>query len=57
MRKEHVSYVVDRRLIEHVFTNKKKFLYENELIDDWNDYNVNKQICIFWFQRVNWYDF
>ena len=33
--------------------NKKSFLYENELINDRNDYNVNKQS----FQPVNWYDF
>ena len=43
--------------ITRINKQTKKFLYENVLINDRNDYNVNKQICIFWFQRVNWYDF
>ena len=43
-----VLNVVYRRLIVHVLT-KKRFLYENELINDQNDYNVNKQIFIFLF--------
>ena len=41
-----VLNVVYRNLMVHVLT-KKRFLYENELINDQNDYNVNKQIFNF----------
>ena len=34
---------------------KKKVLYENELINDQNDYNVNKQIFIFVFSTCKMY--
>ena len=44
-----LSNVVYRRLIVHVLTDKKKFLYQNDLIHDQNDFNVNKQIFIFLF--------
>ena len=35
--------VVYRRLIVHVLT-KKRFLYESELMNDQNNYNVNKSL-------------
>ena len=41
-------------LIVHVLT-KKKFLYENELLNDQNDFNVNKQIFIFLFSTCKVY--
>ena len=44
----------DRRLTVHVLT-KKRFLYVNELINDQNDYNVNKQIFIFLFPTCKIY--
>ena len=37
----------------HVLT-KEKFLYENELINDQNDYNVNKQIFIYLFSTCKY---
>ena len=40
---------MDRILLVHI--NKKRFLYENELINDQNNYNVNKQIFIFLFSK------
>ena len=52
------SNVVYLRLKVHVLT-KKKFLNENEMINDQNDYNDNKQIFIFLFYivySVYWYD-
>ena len=50
--------IMDRRLIVNVVTKqKKKVLYDNELINDENDCNVNKKNFIFCFLPVNWYGF
>ena len=47
-----LSNVVYRRLIVQL---KKRFLYENELINDQNDYNVNKEIFFFLFPTCKIY--
>ena len=48
----HYSFDIGGSDINRTSINKKRILYENELISDRNNYNVNKQIFIFLFSTT-----